>query len=689
MSHFMALFCRDGRTPDDAGVEAMLRALRSRGGSDYQVHRDTSFALAVVRHDWELSEGLSGDVLVLEDGTLLVAADASLYYREDLAKKLASAGVQSANDTPSHLIAAAYRAWGEDCTRHLEGDFAFVIYDRATGAVHCGRDFMGMRTLYYAQLPHAFAVSTSVNAIVAHPECPRDLNLASLGATATGMLFGSGADSVYAAVRSLAPASSMRFDHRKPASQELQIDCYWQPPAEAATPTPFDAAADHLRGLLADAVCERMDRSKPTGVWMSGGYDSTAVFAAGMHRLRESGSLRELLPVCISYPPGDLGREDELISNVARFWESPIHWLQIDDIPLFEDIEAGAARREQPSAPLYERWNRALAQGSRDCGARIALDGNGGDQLFRASEIYLSDLFRSGHWACLIKELWPRRKYPRAYLFKATILPTLPRALLGLAKILRGGRPLRDLFAPEVHPWVRPEFVAQHRIVAREFESGPATDASSRSRAELEWYVTNSMTGYAMSVLRHQFIDVGVEVRSPLLDRRVVEFALTRPRSERVRGLEGKRLLRRAMRGLLPEAVLAPRLVRSGVTISYSRRSAKQGYPALFAYLLRSPLRLEEMGVIDGEALREAISRFERGDGEEIRVGLFHTLQTELWLRAHLRSASEPGESSPVSGNGYPAESNTVSNPNADKSSAFNAEHLLANKPRAYGDRYV
>ena len=110
---------------DPRALDRMLDALSARGVELTATWRGIGAALGVTRNSWELHHDFSGDALVVRDGGLAIVADASLYYRDDLCAKL---GVPSrATSTPSHLILAAYRAWGERCVDHLEGDYAFML----------------------------------------------------------------------------------------------------------------------------------------------------------------------------------------------------------------------------------------------------------------------------------------------------------------------------------------------------------------------------------------------------------------------------------------------------------------------------------------------------------------------------------------------------------------------------------
>src|SRR5690606_32007881 len=172
----------------------------------------------------------------------------------------------------------------------------------------------------------------------------------------------------------------------------------------------------------------------------------------------------------------------------------------------------------------------------------------------------------------------------------------------------------------------------------REFVRGelPASPAV----REFDWHFASLFFARAFALITGFALREGVEVRSPLSDRRVIEFAVSRPWWERSSGKETKRLLRRAMHGLLPEEVLAPRPYRTGITGGYSHRWMVEVLLGLLERTMREPLVLEELGIVRAEELRRACAEYPRRRDAATRVGLYYTLQTELWLRARRGNAS-------------------------------------------------
>jgi len=613
-------------------IEPMLAAMARRGDDRKGRRRDGPAVLAVSRNAWEMQQGFSGDALVVTEDPLTVAADASLYYLDDLRRALTARGVSVRGPTASHHILAAYRAWGEKCVDHLEGDFSFVLWDGEGKIAFCARDFAGKRPLFYAELGSALVVSSTIEGVLAHPDCSAELDLSAIAGSAAG-LFAASRETPYRDIRRVRAGHSLRWE-----SGRIHETRHWEPPPvnESSSELSFHEAAARLRQLLADAVAERIDPAGPTSIWLSGGWDSPAVFAAGQAALRERGSSAFLRPVSISYPPGDPGREDELIDRIAGFWKCPVHWIDINDIPFLDRPEERAGARAEPFAHAFEMWNRALVRGSRATGARVALDGMGGDQLFQVSPAYLADLFRAGRWLALAHEWRAKglRGSGRRNFFRWAVEPALPSGVKRLLVRARGGRPLRGYLDRSIPAWIEPDFVETHGLLERERLGIPERGAESCAAYETRFYLTHPFFPLISAQLTEFGIEEGVELRSPLYDRRVVEFALSRPRDERSSGSETKRLLRASVAGLLPAEVLAPRSTRTGTTSDYFDRSMRRTHSAFVIRTMERPL-LAEFGIVDALSLREWCAAYIRRGGDELGIRLYFTLQAELWLRAY------------------------------------------------------
>ncbi len=563
------------------------------------------------------------------EGALYAAADATLYYHDDLRRRL-GAHAPPESSPPATWIAAAYRALGEQLVDVLEGDYALVVWDPRTQELFAARDFGGKRALFYCCHSDTLRLASSVGAILSDPTVPRTLDLATVATVAAGLWAHSHATG-YEHIKELPAGHALAW---RPGRAPVVRAVWRAPESTAPRRRPLDDAAPELRALLERAVSERLAPSGTTAVSLSGGWDSTAVYAAAQSVIRAEPSGRAVHGVSISYPEGDPGREDEFIADVTAHWNARPDFIDIGTIPLFVDPEASARTRDQPFAHAYEHWNRELSRRARAAGARVILDGLGGDQLFQVSDIFLADLFRRGQWLELLRQHRSRRGEQRSLrdLYRWGVRPALPMIVQRAIARVRGHSVAPHYLERPPAAWCRRDFFQAHGILERERAARPALPASSFVLAESHAFLRFAFYPRIIAHLHTFAREEGVELRSPLLDERVVRFAVARPWSDRVDGAETKNLLRRAMRGLLPERVLAPRPHRTGTTNAYFLREMRGAGWAIAQRVLPDS-RLAALGMINADVLREGWEHLLQHDDGELAVRAYFTLQAELWVR--------------------------------------------------------
>jgi asparagine synthase (glutamine-hydrolysing) len=626
MSAIAGVFDPDARV-GGAALRTMLAGMAGRGTDVVDIWHDECAALATGRAAWE------ADAAIASDDRFVVAADAALYYRDDLRRALPRTHPRGADATAAQLILAAFRAWGEEALHRLEGDFAFVLYDRADRSVLCARDFAGKRPLHYAESGAALVVASTIGGVRAHHAVSDELDLVAIAETAAA-LFAASHQTAFRRIRALPAGSILAWQGAGARTRR-----FWRLPLiDAGRASSFENGARELRELLVAAVAQRLDEAAPTSVWLSGGWDSPAVFAAGEEHARRSGT-PPLQPVSISYPPDDPGREDELIESILAPRRRATRWIDVADIPFLMEPEAEAARREEPFVHPFEHWNRALARGSRAVGTRVALDGNGGDMLFAGPLLYLADLFRTGRLLALRAE-WRGKglagRGPRTF-FDLAIQPALPDWARAIGRRLRPARAWNSPWEPWLPDWIEPDFERRHGLRERARQHAPMPSATSLADAQLEIFLTHPTGPRLISAYTALALEEGVEVRSPLLDERIVRFATARPVSERTRGNETKRLLRAACRGWLPDAFLDPRPRRTGNSGGYAGREFRQRHAERVSRAFENPV-LAQLGIVDCNMLQKRWSEYRRGNSRH-ELPLFLTYQAELWLRTRQESS--------------------------------------------------
>lgn len=606
-----------------ARITELLRAGAVRGADEAAVWCGDGVALGVARHTWQTDDSLAGPAHAVEDARAVVVADAAVYYRADLRRALGSVGITPLSDSPTALIHAAWCAWGPACLDRIEGDYAFVVWDRRTRVLFCARDFGGKRPLFFARAGDASLVASVAVGLSRQPGVDARPDRAAI-ADAVACLWPTDGETAFAGIREVIAGGSVSLDERGTDVATRR----WAPHPRPDDQLSLDDGADELASLLLRACAERFPSTGPVAVTLSGGWDSPAVFACA----HQAGGDARVRAVSAGFPEGDPGREDELIASIHAHRGSRSIWMDGSRVDLLGGVMARAGVRDDLIGHPFDAWNRALMQLAATTTARVVFDGNGGDQLFSGSTVFLADLLRGGRWLALrraCRELGIRRW--REFLWSVA-MPAAPDVVWALAELRSPDGQLRPLEHP-VPGWIDDGFIREASLVERQLAIVRRPAGQTLASHELAFVLRSAFFPRVFSYVSGLALEEGLEARSPLYDRRIVEFALRRPVEERATPRETKRLLRRAMAQLLPRGVLAPRPHRTGTVGHLLRRSVREA-PAAITAALQEPLELERLGIVDGGRLRRAWSRMASHDDETTAAQLTYTLLGELWLRA-------------------------------------------------------
>lgn len=511
----------------------------------------------------------------------------------------------------------------------MEGDFAFVLWDRRERQLFAARDLTGTRPLCYTIDGPRVAISSSLASLTALPGVSRQLNQAVIAEMIISAASLAVEETEFAAIRRLPAGHSLVWRDGAVTVTRFAAG----PRFDSGSRTDLREGGARLRETLGLAVHQRMAGQGTTSVWMSGGYDSPSIFALAQHT---RGTSQQVRPVSMSYPQGDTGREDELIQSVADFHQAPVEWIRIGDVPGHRPMTEWAAERDEAFAHHYEEWNRALAQGTRRAGGRIALSGNGGDQFFSVSPVFLADLLRSGRWITLMREARALGFRARGYreLFHWAVQPNLPGALHRTIGQLRGDRPLRPHLQAAFPDWFPANPTLRQQLRDRQWHYHHRRPGEPFSSAESNWYLDTSFGQRVGSQVSTIAYGAGVEVRSPMYDHRVLDLLATRSRAERFGSGENKQLLRAAVEGLLPAEHLARRRKRTGLPGGYLVRVLPETLERAISGL-GSDFLLADLGVLDPTRFRAAYERYQRDPQRESNSGaqLFEIMAVEHWLK--------------------------------------------------------
>ena len=469
------------------------------------------------------------------DGQVWICADARIDARGALKDELAARGnAVAAAVTDAQLILHAYAEWGEDCVAHLLGDFAFAIWDAPRQRLFCARDHFGVKPFFHAHVGHALVFGNTLDGVRRHPRVSSELDDLAI---ADFLLFEMNQDPAatsFRDIRRLPPAHCLTAGRGG-----VRVREYWKLPLESRVR--YRAAGDyveHFRELLQVAVTDRL-RTARVGVELSGGLDSTSIAATALAALSRTGQPYEMNALAIVYNrliPDEEGRYARMVAEKLGI---PLHYFVSDDFGLYADCERPQNRLPEPSndpgvAATLDVMRREASFG------RVVLTGWDGDALFNESpKPYFRSLFRELRWGRLAAGL------VRYAISQRRIVPL---AWLGASA------PAADGALAEFPAWIEPALEARLRLRER------------WRQAIDEPVVTHPIRPYAFRVLASvmrasnffEYSDAGVtgvalEHRHPLMDLRLQEFCLSLPP---LPWCVKKEIMRQAMRGVLPEAVL-------------------------------------------------------------------------------------------------------------------------------------
>lgn len=539
-----------GRAAERALLDAMLTAL-----ADYGAER-AAWGEGAVGMGWRgvpAADRAGAVESIRRDAAagLVLVADARLDDRDALCGALGVHGAERTVVGDGDLILRAYRRWGRACPRRLLGDYAFAVWDQRKRLLFCARDHVGARPFYYSSAGGRFVFASAVEAVLA-AGVSNALDEAAVVTHLTTPLLRSDTHTFFAAVRKLPPGHvlTVAADAAGDGTGDLRLERYWQPEhAPLVRPASDDACAEQLLHLYAQAVRDRLrtsgrGRDGDVGVHVSGGLDSSSVAVLATRELRRQGRQPPLaftwLPPLGDAPPEPRHvREYALVSAVCAREDMQAAYYA----PTAEDI-VDVLRRDGTFPDAHVHLNEEVVQRAAAAhGVRVLLSGWGGDECVSYDgRGYWQSLLLSGHWRQLAAERRARDAAALRFLGRVA-LPIVSPHLAWTLDQWRQGRRVRGRWL------VNPAFArrAKPLVGSRRREIGVR-----RTQLQLlrRGHLGVRMEGWTASGARH-----GLEYRYPLLERRLLEFALGLPPEQFRRGRWSRWIFRRALRTVLPHEV--------------------------------------------------------------------------------------------------------------------------------------
>jgi asparagine synthase (glutamine-hydrolysing) len=565
-----------GAGADLEAVRAMNARLAHRGPDSDGVFQDGGVALAMRRLSIIDLEG--GDQPISgEDGAVTVVQNGEIYNYRELRNELERRGHRFATRSDTEVLVHLYEEHGDAFVERLRGMFAIALWDRREQRLLLARDRFGIKPLYYRLVDGTLSFASELKAMLEQPGFSREIDPR---AVAAFLAFNSipAPLTVFAEARKL-PQGTLAVWR----DGELTQTRYARPaPVEAGEVRrrPEAALAEELRETLRDSVRAHLVADVPVGVLLSGGVDS-----AGLVALAAGEQAEPVKTFSVGFEEASFDELDRA-RLVARRYGSDHHEIVLrpDAVELFPKLVEAFDEPFGDSSALPTYLVSELAAGT----VKVALSGEGGDELFGGYYTYVADLLapRVGWLAALAAPLVER-------------LPSSDSKVSFDYKAKRFARAARLPPLERHHAWKEIQSPASRRRLLGERDPGwDPVDVYRERYAE---------TAGAESLARLQDVDLGIymvddllvktdrasmahslELRVPFLDNEVAAAALGLATPLKVRGLAKKRLLRRALAPLLPKEVL---------------RGPKQGFSIPVAAWLRGPLQGFARDVLAAETL--------------------------------------------------------------------------------------
>jgi len=528
-----------------------------------------------------------------------------LYNTEELRQELKGFGHRFQGYSDTEVLLVAYMQWGARCLEKLNGIYAFAIWDGEKQQLFLGRDRLGIKPLFYARRGSSFLFASELKALLAHPAVKPVIDaegLAEIFAIGPARTPGHG---VFKDVHELLPGHYMVVNR-----SGVRQHGYWQLVSSPHEDS-WEVTVDKVRHLLADAAERQLVSDVPISTLLSGGLDSSAITAFAAQAMAKKGDMLRTYSVDYEeneqyFRPNDFQPETDTpyIRLVADYFGTRHRTVRLKIDDLAETLEEAVVARDLPGMADIDSSLYLFCREMRK-ESTVSLSGEGADEVFGG--------------------------YPWFFRQAALEADVFPWSLKTDARQM--------ILSVEMNRYIRPlEYIRErYRQALAEVPRLAGEAPEDARRREIAYLTLTRWMPVLLDRKDRMSMAVGLEVRVPFCDHRLVEYVWNVPWAMKAAGGQAKGLLRAAMQGVLPEAVLSrkkspyPKTFHPGYLAAMRRRVAEiLADPA-------SPLR----PLLNSSALRQWLAADTEFDipcfGQLMRLPqlLAYLVQVDLWMRRY------------------------------------------------------
>lgn len=557
-----------------------------------------------------------------EDKSIWLVLNGEIYNFQELRDGLLKKGHSFYTKTDTEVIVHLYEEYGVDCVKHLRGMFALALWDNNKGQLFLARDRLGKKPLYYAHTDKYLIFGSEMKAILANPEVKKEIDLNALDYYLTYYYIPSPL-SIFKGIQKLPPASYLVCD----SNGNTKIERFWQIDYRTKHSHSKEEYSNRIMELLEESTKIRMISDVPLGALLSGGIDSSAIVG-----LMARNSSRPVKTFSIGFGEADYS-ELKYAKLVAKHFKTEHHEFIVTPkvIDILPDLawHYGEPYADSSMLPSYY-----VAKETRKH-VTVALNGDGGDENFAGYPRYLAQKLMSLPLARISSRVAnliipplgaadPKSFFTRLKRFTAVAAKGADQRYLAW-QICFNTASRQQLYSP----WVKESLKRTAENYLLDIYNNARADNS------LDRMLYTDVNSYLPEDLLVK-MDIAsmansLESRSPFLDHKLMEFSAGIPAHLKLKGLTLKYILKKALKGFLPDEILTRGKMGFGVPISRWFRGELKEY-------LQEILSVESIrkrGYLQPEPIQNLINQHLAGRVDH-GARLWTLLTLELWCQKYL-----------------------------------------------------
>jgi asparagine synthase (glutamine-hydrolysing) len=559
-------------------IRDMLGTIRHRGPDDQGVYSSGQVGFGHARLSIiDLATG--HQPLCNEKGTVWIVFNGEIYNFHELRSFLLAKGHVFKTETDTEVIVHLYEEFGIGCLEKLRGMFAFALWDQTTKTLLLARDRVGIKPLYYSLTNNAIVFASEIKAILADPDTKRELAPGVIDRFLT-FLYVPGEDTLLKSVHKLAPGHYLLRRNGR-----TEIRQYWDlrfvKPSESPS---LEEAENELSRLLVEAVDLHMIADVPVGILLSGGVDSTAVLSCAAERTD-----KETSSYTVGFSGSDFADERPYAKLAAETFGSRHYDMTISAADFAEFLPKYVWHMEEPVCEPPAIAMYYVSKMARNH-VKVLLSGEGGDEAFAGYNNYRSIIWMerlkricpplNGAMSWGLSQLNSWAHSTRVAKYAPLMNATFPQYYYSRTSTpyRYSGNGIGELYSTDFTKSIDKEFTVEP--VRRLFSA-----VKEESVLDQMLYIDTKIWLPDDLLIKADKMTMAnsLELRVPLLDHRLLEFAASLPSHYKLKGFTLKYIWKKALSKRVPEAIL---------------KRKKTGFPVPYESWLRNEFRDEIRAIL-------------------------------------------------------------------------------------------